>query len=88
MRIQKIIYKEHPFFSEDFVINFENDWKIADITYLVGDNWSWKTQILNNIAEAFSSIYHYSWYIAAVYISNFWKRNRKNTALNQYGYDI
>lgn len=62
MRIQKIIYKEHPFFSEDFVINFENNWKIADITYLVGDNWSWKTQILDNIAEAFSSIYHYSWY--------------------------
>lgn len=51
MKIEKIVYKSHPFFKENFEVNFKNWDNTPFITYLVWNNWSGKTLILKNIAD-------------------------------------
>lgn len=51
MKIKKIIFQEHPVFPAWHEVIFEQWWEIPIITYLIGNNWSWKTKILESIYE-------------------------------------
>lgn len=85
MKIKKLIFKEHDFFPKNYEINFENNWSIPLITYLIWNNWSGKTLILKNIADIITHNNQWWWNFKAecsIYI------NEKERSLIQTSYNL